>query len=113
MPAALPPDPDDDAGGAVRRAAARARRAAPAAELRRPLGIAIVGGLCVSQLLTLFTTPVIYLALHRFTRRDSKIGQLTQPGLARVIGDVPQGAASFRIEDGKFGPDERDRPPND
>jgi len=34
-------------------------------ELRRPLGIAIVGGLIVSQMLTLFTTPVVYLYMER------------------------------------------------
>jgi multidrug efflux pump len=41
-------------------------------ELRRPLGITIVGGLIVSQMLTLYTTPVIYLYLDRFRLWSSR-----------------------------------------
>jgi multidrug efflux pump len=42
------------------------------AELRRPLGITIIGGLLVSQILTLITTPVVYLYLDRFRRRSTE-----------------------------------------
>ncbi|MCJ2011414.1 MdtB/MuxB family multidrug efflux RND transporter permease subunit [Methylobacterium sp. J-076] len=49
-------------------------------ELRQPLGICIAGGLIVSQVLTLFTTPVIYLAFDRLERRVSGRGRAIEGG---------------------------------
>ena len=57
-------------------------------ELRRPLGYAIVGGLIVSQMLTLFTTPVIYLSLDRLRVRFSR-----KPGKRMPAILVPGGLA--------------------
>jgi multidrug efflux pump len=54
------------------------------AELRRPLGLSIIGGLLVSQVLTLYTTPVIYLYLDRFRRRDRD----PHSRLARTLGGL-------------------------
>ena len=54
-------------------------------ELRHPLGITIVGGLLVSQLLTLYTTPVVYLWFDRLAHRFSRyrIGNpIEEPGQA-------------------------------
>ena len=50
-------------------------------ELRRPLGVAVVGGLLLSQLLTLYITPVIYLYLDRFDRRIAKAVGEDEPEL--------------------------------
>jgi multidrug efflux pump len=48
-------------------------------ELRHPLGIAMVGGLLVSQILTLFTTPVIYLAFDQWAQRFKSAPTAGQP----------------------------------
>ena len=54
----------------------------PGTELRRPLGITIIGGLFVSQILTLYTTPVIYLLIDRLRRRKSRTVPKATPGVA-------------------------------
>jgi multidrug efflux pump subunit AcrB len=59
------------------------------AELRRPLGITIVGGLLLSQVLTLYTTPVIYLFMERLSHRYGR-----RPKVAVPAPEVPAPGAS-------------------
>jgi multidrug efflux pump len=61
------------------------------AELRRPLGISIVGGLMVSQALTLYTTPVIYLYMDRLQMRFRR-----RKHAPAISGEVPQTPASLQ-----------------
>ena len=64
-------------------------------ELRQPLGVSIIGGLIASQLLTLLTTPVVYVLMDRFRKRgpaeQALLGQigLSSPGSSGLLGSPP------------------------
>lgn len=62
-------------------------------ELRQPLGYAIVGGLALSQLLTLFTTPVVYLYFDRLTRRFRKHDTIAAGHVPHARADATHGPA--------------------
>jgi multidrug efflux pump len=63
----------------------------PGSELRAPLGVTIIGGLLLSQLLTLYTTPVIYLAMEGLKQRFERYFNIGQEETAPTSPDRPGG----------------------
>ncbi len=69
-----------------------ALEAGTGSELRNPLGVTIVGGLLLSQLLTLYTTPVIYLAMERLRARLAPVASHAEPEAATAAAGYPKPA---------------------
>ena len=95
----------------LRNAGFRVLTAGDGAELRKPLGIAIVGGLLVSQVLTLYTTPVVYLYLDRLRlwqagRQARRLERRLQKRLQRPLHHgLHTGVDSRTVnDDGQSGP---------
>src|SRR5262249_21110935 len=65
-----------------------------ASELRRPLGISIVGGLLISQLLTLYTPPVVFLYMDRISRRLTERRRARAPAAPALASTANEGGAS-------------------
>jgi hypothetical protein len=84
MPAALPSDHDDD-GLRVDRGPAGSRRDRGGRGAKQADGIAVVGGLLVSQWLTLYATPVVYLFLDRLNTWMSRPRLLSWPWARRPV----------------------------
>jgi multidrug efflux pump len=66
-------------------------------ELRRPLGISIVGGLIFSQMMTLYTTPVIYLYLDRFRLWINRLRGKAQHMVTKSNSPSPPGARGINV----------------
>src|SRR5207248_5000891 len=68
------------------------------AELRQPLGLAVVGGLLVSQVITLFITPVIYVYLDRYSGKGPVTKRVAVPEAHAPAAEIGRASGRERVE---------------